>query len=150
MEPLGSETNEDVELVDGREIGVFETEIGALSGSESAQEEELEGWDSRDKEDYPVAPPPSPADNASSSRRRFEEFFKIRPSPLGGLGAFAARDLKKGETILVEKPLLWTTHFGLMSDFRQLTASAKAAYLNLHGGSGDPFSRIERIKTLNS
>lgn len=95
--------------------------------------------------DRPPAPPSSPA------RTAFGGFFEIRPSKLGGFGAFAVRALKKGETILVEKPLLWTTHFRLMRDFNNLSESGKAAYLGLHGGEGgDPFNRVERIKNKNA
>ncbi|KAK4157777.1 hypothetical protein C8A00DRAFT_29314 [Chaetomidium leptoderma] len=118
--------------------------------SSGEQEEAAEEWDPRDREDYPIAPPPSPA---STRRRlaRFEEFFTIRRSALGGLGAFAARELKRGQTILVESPLLRTTHFQILPDYYNLSKAAKKAYLSLHGAeNGDPFSRVERIKTLNS
>jgi hypothetical protein len=117
-------------------------------GSSSQDEDVAGGWDPRDEE-YPVAPPPSPADRKTAAG--FEQFFRIQPSRLGGLGAFAVRELKRGETILVEKPILRTTHFRLMPDYHSLSEEAKRVYLSLHGGEdGDPFSRVERIKSLNS
>ncbi|KAK3310734.1 uncharacterized protein B0T15DRAFT_489391 [Chaetomium strumarium] len=85
-----------------------------------------------------------------TTKTDFEAFFRIQPSELGGLGAFAVRELKKGETILVERPLLRTTHFRLMVDYHNLSEAAKKTYLGLHGGGGDPFNRVERIKNLNS
>ncbi len=104
--------------------------------------------DAADKDDYPLAPPPSPA---SVARTRGEDFFRILPSPLGGLGAFAVRELRRGQTILVERPLLRTTHFRLMPDYHDLSEATKRVYLSLHGGEdGDRFSRVERIKQLNS
>ncbi|KAH6650977.1 hypothetical protein F5144DRAFT_70248 [Chaetomium tenue] len=105
-------------------------------------------------EDQPekhTAVPPSPTDNAGTAAANFEEFFKIQRSDLGGLGAFAARDLVRGQTILVESPLLRTTHFRLLPDYHNLSEAAKKAYLSLHDGeNGDQFSKVERIKVLNS
>jgi hypothetical protein len=111
--------------------------------------------DSSDEDEEPtvgtIAPPPSPAGSTRSSSASPEDFFKIQPSELGGLGAFAVRELHRGETILVERPLLRTTHFQLMLDYYNLSDAAKQAYLSLHGADdGDRFSRVERIKQLNS
>ncbi|KAL2165407.1 hypothetical protein VTH06DRAFT_705 [Thermothelomyces fergusii] len=97
-------------------------------------------------------PPPSGGVvRAGGSKAGFEEFFTIRPSKLGGLGAFATRELRRGETILTERPLLRTTHFRLMLDYHNLSDAAKKTYLSLHGGEdGDRFGRVERVKVLNS
>ncbi len=119
---------------------------GAQVGNGSPDQEGEE--DALDQGKCPPAPPPSPA---SPSRRGFEDFFEIRPSRLGGLGAFAVRDLRRNETILVERPLLRTTHFRLLPDYHNLSEAAKRAFMGLHGGEGgDPFGRVERIKQLNS
>ncbi|KAL2166914.1 hypothetical protein VTG60DRAFT_2022 [Thermothelomyces hinnuleus] len=99
-----------------------------------------------------TSPPPSGAAAcAGGNKAGFEGFFTIRPSKLGGLGAFATRDLRRGETILTERPLLRTTHFRLMLDYYNLSDAAKKTYLSLHGGEdGDRFGRVERVKVLNS
>jgi hypothetical protein len=99
-----------------------------------------------EKDDCPPAPPPSPADPTQKTKGTFEDFFEIRPSKLGGLGAFAVRELKRNEIILVERPLLRTTHFRLMLDYCNLSEAKKKAYLSLHGAEdGDRFTRVERI-----
>ncbi|KAK3300161.1 uncharacterized protein B0H64DRAFT_437340 [Chaetomium fimeti] len=106
------------------------------------QEEQPEGY---------IAMPPSPAGNVGNVAAGVEDFFKVQRSDLGGLGAFAARELLRGDTILVERPLLRTTHFRLLPDYHKLSDAAKKAYLSLHSGEdGDPFGRIEQIKVLNS
>ena len=140
----GSDEGQDLiavtELVAPIEPGVSD---GAGNGGTGGQEKE----DPLDQGNCPPPPPPSPA---SPAKRGFEEFFQLRPSRLGGLGAFAARELRRGETILVEPPLLRTTNFRLMPDYHKLSVAAKKAFLSLHGGEGDPFSRVERIQRLNS
>lgn len=154
-EPPKEESQSDTGPSDGLGSGGSPA-TSPLDESQNHPEEEPEEWEATstgDDEEYPPAPPPSPASNAGKSRTRRlnNKFFAIRPSKLGGLGAFAIQDLKRGETILVERPLLRTTHFRLMRDFYSLSKSAKAAYLRLHGGEGgDAFSRVERIKQLNS
>ena len=98
-----------------------------------------------------TAAPPSPENNSGRAMADFGQFFKIQRSRFGGLGAFAVRELKRDQTILVERPLLRTTHFRLMPDYHKLSDAAKKAYLGLHGGEdGDRFGRVERIKLLNS
>lgn len=110
--------------------------------------------DTKQQEKQPeehAAFPPSPTENAGEVAGGFEKFFKVQRSDLGGLGAFAARDLMRGRTILVERPLLRTTHFRLLPDYHNLSDVAKKAYLSLHDGeNGDQFSKVERIKVLNS
>lgn len=108
----------------------------------------------KQQEEHPsghAAAPPSPPDNAEKETASAEGFFKIQRSDLGGLGAFATRDLTRGQTILEERPLLRTTHFRLLPDYHNLSDAAKKAYLSLHDGeNGDQFSKVERIKVLNS
>jgi hypothetical protein len=115
--------------------------------------------ETHDEHDVPstgsIAPPSSPALSTATLQPTTtpepKDFFTIQPSRTGGLGAFAARELKPGETILIEKPLLSTTHFQLMLDYYDLPPEAQQIYLSLHGAEdGDPFSRVERIKQLNA
>ncbi|KAK3694915.1 hypothetical protein B0T22DRAFT_437962 [Podospora appendiculata] len=93
-----------------------------------------------------VTPPTSAP---GGKRQKHQNPFEIRPSPLGGLGAFAARDLKAGELILVEQPLLRTTTFDLLRSFRELDDEAKEVYMGLHSV---PFgtNAVENIKQANA
>jgi hypothetical protein len=121
-----------------------------LSKTPSQQgKEQLEERNPKNEEQHPIILPPPSQDSKITTN--WEDFFELMPSGLGGLGAFAVRELKIGETILVEAPLLRTTHFRLMLDYRELSETAKKTYLSLHGGEdADAFSRVERIKQLNS
>jgi hypothetical protein len=153
IEPDADGSNEGLDLIEVPEPIVVGTPecSGPATPPENVylgeQDEEPECPDVGD-ENCPRGPLPSPTDRTKEAE--FEEFFRIQPSELGGLGAFAVRELHKGETILVERPLLRTTHFRLMVDYHNLSEAAKEAYLGLHGGEGDPFTRVERIKNLNS
>ncbi|KAK4170368.1 hypothetical protein QBC43DRAFT_197754, partial [Cladorrhinum sp. PSN259] len=79
------------------------------------------------------------------------EFFKIRPSKKGGLGAFAVRDLKAEEIILVEKPMLRTSPFFLRRDLAELPVEQKLYYMTLaHDPKLDQFAKVEDIWQKNS
>ncbi|KAL1864499.1 hypothetical protein VTK73DRAFT_5847 [Phialemonium thermophilum] len=79
------------------------------------------------------------------------ESFEVRPSPLGGLGAFAVRDLKFGERILAEAPLLRSTCMNLFRDFEKLDPKGKETYMSLHGFSPKEEDHpIEKIRRANS
>ncbi|KAK4242700.1 hypothetical protein C8A03DRAFT_40041 [Achaetomium macrosporum] len=152
-EPNADGSNESPGLIEVPEPIVVDTSecFGTATPPENVdlgeQEKESEGCELED-DNCSSGPAPSLVDR--TTKAVFEEFFRIQPSRLGGLGAFAVRELKRGETILVERPLLRTTHFQLMVDYHNLSEAAKEAYLGLHGGEGDPFNRVERIKRLNS
>jgi len=106
----------------------------------SSQQDSDEDW--YDNRRVPRTPPPTPAIPS--------EYIHIRPSDLGGLGVFAARPLKRGDRILVEKPLLRTTNFRFMMDFCNLSKSDKASFMRLHGSHGMLFERIESIRQRNA
>ncbi len=75
---------------------------------------------------------PSPtADEAHSWK--VNEFFEIRQSAVGGLGAFAVKDLEYGEHILLERPLLESTTLDLLRDFETLNAVEQTIFKGLHG-----------------
>lgn len=80
---------------------------------------------------------------------RYKQFFEIRESPVGGFGIFALRDLKRGEVILVEEPMLKTSSFSLMDDFRALDEESKQIYMSLHAFEDNNTNEIERIKRAN-
>jgi hypothetical protein len=59
-------------------------------------------------------------------------YFSVRESPVAGLGAFARRELKKGDVILQEKPLFESDLRHLFRDFEALDRNTKSAVLSLH------------------
>ena len=77
--------------------------------------------------------------------------FVIRPSALGGLGAFALRELCRGEHILVEEPLFRTTLFHMPHELDKLAPEKRAQFDALTGHHPDPnASTAERIWTANT
>ncbi|KAK3383060.1 hypothetical protein B0T24DRAFT_672989 [Lasiosphaeria ovina] len=105
---------------------------------EDEEDEDEEDEEDEDEDDDNDAPP-----------HQYQDFFEIRPSPLGGLGAFAVRDLKHGETILIEQPILRTTHFSFGSDFYNLSEDDQAVILALHRPDGpDGIDGIVRINAF--
>ncbi|KAJ4414153.1 hypothetical protein N0V85_003271 [Neurospora sp. IMI 360204] len=106
-----------------------ETQEKLKSGAKAVEEEEGEY-------DGPViALPDTPEYQAFSNN------FQIRLSKFGGFGTFATRDLKIGEVILIEKPLLKTTHVDFYSDFGKLTEEDQAKFVQLYTPPGDYLSR---------
>ncbi|KAM0635182.1 hypothetical protein ACHAPW_001965 [Verticillium nonalfalfae] len=61
------------------------------------------------------------------------EFFEIRKSPLGGMGAFAVQDLGPGDMILMERAVVRSTDVDrdLIRHFTNLSASDKGLVLDL-------------------
>lgn len=58
-------------------------------------------------------------------------FFAITPSPISGWGAFALRDLHKGECILAETPLFTATPSSLFKEFAKLTSGDRGVVWSL-------------------
>lgn len=58
--------------------------------------------------------------------------FEIRHSSIGGLGAFATSTLRKGDIILVEKPLFVSDELNLYRDFESLNHETQRVSLGLH------------------
>ncbi|KAK1767048.1 hypothetical protein QBC33DRAFT_587269 [Phialemonium atrogriseum] len=111
-----------------------------------AREAEVEG-------PSPVAPPNSPADKPDEASRVIfrNEFFEVRPSSLLGFGAFAVKELKYGDCILTERPLMRTTGMGLFKDFDDLDEEDKQIYMSLHGFSIKKDAHVvEKILRANS
>lgn len=80
---------------------------------------------------------------------RYKQFIEIRESPVGGFGIFAVKDLKRGDIILVERPILKTSSFTLMDDFRALDDETKEIFMSLHAVEDNNTNEIERIKRAN-
>ncbi|CAK7268393.1 hypothetical protein SEPCBS119000_003038 [Sporothrix epigloea] len=77
--------------------------------------------------------------------------FAIQPSPLGGMGCFAVRDIGCGERLLVERPLLRTDLLHLFHRLEQLSTAHRQQYDALHAWHPDPrASRAEQIWTANT
>jgi hypothetical protein len=55
--------------------------------------------------------------------------YEIRPTPSMGLGMFARRDIKRGELILAERPLLVVSSIPTFSQFLQPNISDRDAFL---------------------
>lgn len=60
------------------------------------------------------------------------ELFAVRRSPIGGLGAFAKRQLRIGDIILVEQPLFMSDDMSLFDDFKRLDRGTQNTALSLH------------------
>lgn len=79
------------------------------------------------------------------------DFLVIKRSRLGGLGAFAAKDLKYGDVVLVEKPLLRVNNWEFCNDYDELSDEDKTILHSLHKYSSNPDAiEIEKIRRANS
>lgn len=61
------------------------------------------------------------------------EYFELKKSHLGGVGAFAKRDLKLGEVILVERPTIKATPWNYYEALDELPPELQAAIGRMHG-----------------
>lgn len=78
------------------------------------------------------------------------EFIEVRSSPISGLGVFAVKDLRYGDVILAEYPLLRTTARLVFRDFEDLDEGGKRAYMSLTGFSMKKTAHIvEKILLAN-
>jgi hypothetical protein len=97
----------------------------------------------------PRVPPNTPAAEERIWWRN--EFFVIKKSALGGLGAFAARDLDYGDKILEEMPLLLTNNWGICNEYDCLSDEDRELFHTLHKFSSNPGAHdIEKIRRANS
>ncbi|KAL7620419.1 hypothetical protein AAE478_009414 [Parahypoxylon ruwenzoriense] len=79
------------------------------------------------------------------------EFFEVKASPLGGNGAFARRDLKEGEMILVEKPTLQASFWTLYEELDKLAPGVRASFDRMHAHKRNPeMDRRHAIMLTNS
>ncbi|KAI1759276.1 hypothetical protein GGR53DRAFT_523992 [Hypoxylon sp. FL1150] len=61
------------------------------------------------------------------------EYFEVKKSRLGGFGAFAKKDLKRGEVILVEKPTLKANPWNFYGELEALAPELQATISRMHG-----------------
>lgn len=97
----------------------------------------------------PRVPPNTPA---KKERIWWEnERLVIKKSKLGGLGAFAAKDLKYGDKILEEVPILRTNNWGICNEYDALSDEDRELFHSLHKFSSNPNAHeIEKIRRANS
>ncbi|KAI1879968.1 hypothetical protein JX265_001589 [Neoarthrinium moseri] len=70
-----------------------------------------------------------PVDHPESFRN---EVLAIQPSPLAGLGAFALKDISRGQTILIERALFRANDDTLCDQIDDLKPSLRQAYERMH------------------
>lgn len=63
------------------------------------------------------------------------EYFQVKRSQLAGWGAFAVRELKEGDKILVEKPLFIATDLTLFDEFDNLSKPLRDVAYSLYANS---------------
>ncbi|KAF4962753.1 hypothetical protein FSARC_9179 [Fusarium sarcochroum] len=97
----------------------------------------------------PASLPLSPTSNADIIFQN--EHFSVEQSKIAGWGAFAARKLKYGDRILVEKPLFVADGTTLFKEFDKLSEPLRELALGLHANSsckpGTP--RVKAVWTTN-
>lgn len=72
--------------------------------------------------------------------------FEVRPSDVGGFGAFATKDLKRGTVILRERPLFIAAPDNLQENFDALDDNAKSVALSLHSHVMNRTAGVPTIK----
>jgi hypothetical protein len=86
--------------------------------------------------------PPSWEINYSISLRpnynpRFQtDYFEVRSSDKGGLGAFATRNIEKGTAIMAEEPLFCGDFGDVSQAYQNFTREQAEEYLSLHAWTG--------------
>jgi hypothetical protein len=79
------------------------------------------------------------------------DLFVVKKSSLAGLGAFAARDIKYGEVVLVESPVLWVNNWAVNGKYEDLCPEDKGLILSLHQFSWHENTHwMEKIRRANS
>ncbi|KAK3950302.1 hypothetical protein QBC32DRAFT_326250 [Pseudoneurospora amorphoporcata] len=87
----------------------------------------------------------------------YSENFQICLSKHGGFGTFAIRDLRIGEVILIEKPLLRTARDSFYADFLKLSGEDQETFMRLYtppgnykSRDGSDYNHIRAIVAANS
>ena len=77
-------------------------------------------------------------------------FFTIRPSTLGGLGAFATASLSTGQVILEEKPLCVAAPGDVITAFRALAKDEQARALELFASPHHKRGTLREVAVWNT
>jgi len=76
------------------------------------------------------------------------EYFEARPSPKGGIGAFAIKDIPQGTIILAEKPLIRVPFSEVFVAYENLSPQKRKLYRSLYGWDGiDNYNILAIYKT---
>ena len=79
---------------------------------------------------YSVSAPIGPIAEPESFRN---EFYEVKRSTTAGYGAFALRNLVRGQTILIEKSLLHADNSTLRNELKKLAPELRQAFDRMHG-----------------
>ncbi|CAG8959131.1 hypothetical protein HYFRA_00012994 [Hymenoscyphus fraxineus] len=77
----------------------------------------------------------SPAAELDHDPRFSTKYFEVREAKGAGLGAFAIKDIKKGEVVMTEKPLFLATDATFWEKYQGLTGEQRDTYRSLHAWS---------------
>jgi hypothetical protein len=77
------------------------------------------------------------------------DYFIVKRSLIAGWGAFAAKDLKFEDNILVERPLFTADNNTLYKEFDKLDQASQEIALGLHANSYCKFQNIKAVWTTN-
>ncbi|KAH7153020.1 hypothetical protein EDB81DRAFT_441557 [Dactylonectria macrodidyma] len=104
-------------------------------------------FEKKDIIQHPVVPKPEWPQNVIFQN----QYFSVAESKIAGWGAFAIKDLKYGDTILVEKPLFTADSSTLFHEFDKLDQDKQEIALALHANDmckpGTP--KVQAIWTTN-
>jgi hypothetical protein len=76
------------------------------------------------------------------------EYFEVRESAKGGLGAFAIKDIEEGTVLLEELPLFKGDFGNIYDEYQKFTEKQTAEYLSLHAWKGSSRGDTETITCI--
>ncbi|KAI8961985.1 hypothetical protein F5Y11DRAFT_324291 [Daldinia sp. FL1419] len=79
-----------------------------------------------------------PWEHLANPEKYSNQYFEVKKSRLGGNGAFAKMDLKKGQLILAELPIITATPMTLYRDIESLAPEIRGAFYRMHGHQRSP------------
>jgi hypothetical protein len=95
----------------------------------------------------PTSPSPSPT--PKTEPLFVTEYFEVRPSPRGGFGAFAVKDIPKDTVVIMETALFSGTMLEVFHLYEQLSKEQRKEYMKLHAHMGVGGHRILSIFKTN-
>lgn len=145
----GSQSSATLDSSDSLETSFHSSCWSELSSEESADASELteasKDTEHEDHDQHPEDPTGHPTETGPleygeipfkdliNSENYSNEYFEVKKSHLGGLGAFAKRDLRRGEVILVERPTIKANPWNFHGELSALAPELQAAVGRMHG-----------------